>query len=382
MVDLRNTQRLDDTQRMLRDSVAAFTERESPIERGRKTREEGGVDRDAWQQMAHNGWLGLLYPEAKGGMGLGLAEAAVMFEELGRTLVPEPLAASSVLAGGVLAACDEDAFQGQMLPSVIDGRCLVALAWQEAANVYDVDAIAATADNNGLLTGTKRFVVAAHAADAFLVTANGSEGLGLYWVANDAAGLTISTDETIDGNSLGTLVMSGAESSARLCASDALALVNRALEEARLCAAAELVGVMSSALSITLDYVKQREQFGQPIGKFQALQHRLVDLWIQTELSRSSVIRAVQVFDQTADSARRAEAVSAAKARCASAASLVTRQSIQLHGGIGYTEACDIGLFLKRAVALSSWLGNASMHRRRYARIAVLSANSRSNDHE
>ncbi len=148
-------------------------------------------------------------------------------------------------------------------------------------------------------------------------------------------------------------------------------IIDAVVDEARLLAAAELVGVMTQALETTLDYVKQREQFGQPIGKFQALQHRLVDLWIQTELARSSVIRGVQTFEATTDAAVRTEAAGAAKARASDAAMLVTRQGIQLHGGIGYTDACDIGLFLKRALNLSSWLGNGSAQRRRLAAVPM-----------
>ena len=143
-----------------------------------------------------------------------------------------------------------------------------------------------------------------------------------------------------------------------------------AVDEARLCASAELVGVMKQALDDTLAYVKQREQFGRPVGKFQAIQHRLVDLWVQQELSRDVVAQACTCFDETDDPARRAAEASAAKARCSEAGLLIGRQSIQLHGGIGYTDAYHIGMYLKRALVLSAWLGNAGMHRNRFAAFA------------
>ena len=150
----------------------------------------------------------------------------------------------------------------------------------------------------------------------------------------------------------------------------AVVSVERAVDEARLCAAAELTGVMSRTLELTLDYVKQREQFGQTLASFQVLQHRLVDLFILQELSRNTLAQAVAEFDSTPDPRRRARVVSAAKARCSDAGMIITRQAIQLHGGIGFTDECDIGLFLKRALVLSAWLGNARVHRNRFGRFA------------
>ena len=366
---------LNETQRLLRDSVAQFVARESDVSRARATRvEQGGFDQATWSTMADNGWLGLRFEEDHGGLGLGLAEAAVVLEELGRALVPEPVCAATVLAAGVLARSGNEPLKQAHLPSIAEGREIPALAWQEQPNCYDPAAIvtrAETSDGITRLTGEKRFVPAIGSASALLVSARGPAGVGVYWVERGAGGLDVRSERSVDGVDIGRVTLQETPATSVVAETGGETLIAPALDEARLLGAAELVGVMSQALETTLDYVKQREQFGQPIGKFQALQHRLVDLWVQTELARSSVIRGVQTFESTTDEGRRVEAASAAKARASDAAMLVTRQGIQLHGGIGYTDACDIGLFLKRALNLSSWLGNGAVHRRRIAALPM-----------
>jgi len=362
---------MDDTRRMLRDSVRTFASREYDLERARSVREEPlGFDKGVWRNMAENGWFGLLHPEDMGGVGLGLGEACVVLEELGRALVSEPVVPAAILAGAILRDGDDAALRAEKLPALIAGDVIPAVAWQEERNRYDPEAIAtqAQADGDGArVTGTKRFVPAAAGSDAFIVSAKGPAGLGLYWIERDAEGLSLRLDTTVDGVDYGTVTLQAARGT-QISSSDAGPVLANAIDEARLCASAELVGVMSEALDVTLNYVKQREQFGQPIGKFQALQHRLVDLFVQQELSRNTVAQSAAIFDETSDPVRRASAASAAKARCSDAGMLITKQGIQLHGGIGYTDECDIGLFLKRALVLSSWLGNAAVHRGRFAK--------------
>ncbi|MEX2617667.1 MAG: acyl-CoA dehydrogenase family protein [Alphaproteobacteria bacterium] len=366
----------DDTQRMLLDSARAFVSRSGGVERARASREKApGFDRGVWRTMAANGWFGLLFAEEYGGLALGFAEAAIVIEELGRCLAPEPFVSAVVLAGGVLRGSDNAALRAEKIQALIEGEVIPALAWQETANDYDPARIAARAvpSAEGItLTGSKRFIPAAAGADAFIVTAMGPDGVGLYWLEAGAAGLSLSLDPGVDGIDYGTLNMSNVfvPSDRIVLSRDAGPVVSAAVDEARLCAAAELVGVMKQAFDDTLAYVKQREQFGRPVGKFQALQHRLVDLWVQQELSRDVLAQACRCFDETGDPVRRAAEASAAKARCSEAGLLIGRQSIQLHGGIGYSDACHIGMYLKRALVLSAWLGNAGMHRNRYAEFA------------
>jgi len=368
---------LDETQRMLCDSVVAFVARHAGLDRMRALRErEPGFERTTWGAMAENGWFGLLVPEADGGLGLGFGELRVVMEELGRGLVPEPVAAAAVLAGGTIAFGDNLGLRAGLLPAILGGDILPALAWQERNGVYDPEAVAATVVRTAgfpLLSGVKRFVPAASGADGFVVSARGAEGLELWWVPASAPGVHFASARRVDGGFLGDVTFDGVRLDAGACvasAAVATAALTRAVDEARLAACAELLGVMGRALDITLDYVKQRTQFGRPIGAFQALQHRIVDMWTQQQLARASVRDAVRVFDATTDPRERAVAVSAAKARCGDAALLVTRQGIQLHGGMGYTDEADIGLYLKRALVLSAWLGNAVAHRRRFAELA------------
>lgn len=364
---------LDDTQRMLRDSVAAFVARAGGPERVRAWRGQSpGFDRKRWQEMAEAGWFGLLVPEESGGLGLGFAELGVVMEELGRGLAPEPVAAgvlsTSVLINGGEAAAAET------LAAVVDGRRLVLPAFQEEAAVYDLEATHTRADPVAAgfaLSGTKVFVADAEGSDGFIVSAATPEGVALFLVDRDADGVRIENGGRVDHGSLATVTFESV-TARHVVANPAAsgAAIARAVDEARLAAAAELLGVMSQALDMTLEFVKQRVQFGKPIGSFQALQHRIVDLWTQKELARSSVGHAAQVFDRTDDAIRRGAAVSAAKSRASAAALHITREAIQLHGGMGYTDECDIGLFLKRALVLSAWLGNATYHRRRFDRLA------------
>ena len=367
---------IDDTQRLLRDSVAAFREREGGLDRARAARAQPpGFQRETWRKIADNGWFGILAPEAYGGMDLGLAEACVVQEELGRGLVPEPVAAATLAMRAVLHG-DKDRAKAALLADLISGKTIAALAWQEENGCYDpakMEMVAEQTAQGFRLNGVKRFVPAAEGADVFLVTAQGPSGPMLIRLARDTAGLRLDSDATIDGGAYGSVVLAGAMAAEEdIIASPAVmvAAVARAIDETRVLIAAELLGVMSQALDDTVAFVKQRTQFGRPIGSFQVLQHRLVDMWTQAELSRAAVRRAVTVIDDGGDSQECAVAASAAKARCSEAALMIGRQGIQLFGGMGYTDECDIGLFMKRALLLSAWLGNATYHRRRFAALA------------
>lgn len=368
---------LTDDQRMIQESAAAFLDRNSSLERVRSLRsQQPGFDRATWKSMADLGWIGLMVPEEYDGMGMGFGELSVLLQELGAGLMPEPLIAAAVLGGGAIVHGDNDDLKAALLTKIIQGDVVPALAWQEAVSAIDPTAVEtrATKANNGVsITGVKRFVPAAGGADGFVVSAQTDDGVALYWVEKDSKGLSIDYQSRVDGGFYGTVTLDKvAVDGAQQVASAAVAakVLNRVIDEGRLAASAELLGVMSKALDISLDYIRQRVQFGKPIGSFQALQHRSVDLYVQQELSRSTVIQGAATFDHTDDVGRRAVAASQAKARCSDAGLRVTRECIQLHGGIGYTDEASIGLYLKRAMVIASWLGNGSAHRRRYAEIA------------
>ncbi len=334
--------------RLIRESAAGLAPRTGDLRRVRGLRfQTPGFDRSVWQQMCEMGWPGLLVAEDDGGAGLGLAEYCALAEELGAALTPEPLISAS-LAARVL--------RGEPLGALLSGTRLVLPAWQERANRFDIGD--GTRVANGQVSGRKLFIPAAGGADDFLVATVD----GLVLVAADAAGVALHLDQTQDGGEYGTLVLTDAP-----CTSVSGEL---ALDEAALATAAYLLGVMDRAFAITLDYLKTRQQFGRAIGSFQALQHRAADLKIQLALTRASVQSAAAVLDRGAAPNARRAAVSRAKARASDAAMLVCRQAIQLHGGIGYTDEADPGLFLRKAMVLANLYGSAALHRARFAQMA------------
>ena len=335
--------------RMLRDSVAAVVPRGGDLKRIRALRfGVPGFDRAVWRQMCEMGWLGLRVTEADGGAGLGMAEFCAIAEELAAGLAPEPL---------IACACSARVLPPEDLPDLLSGEQIIIPAWQERADTVEPGDDTVLAD--GRITGRKVFVPMAAGADAFLVAVRG----GVALVRADAPGVRLATATTQDGGHYGTLTLTDAPG--RFVVGDLAA----AIEEATLLTAAGLLGVMERSFELTLDYLRTRKQFGRPIGSFQALQHRAADLKLQCALTRASVENAAAVLDSGASLPRRQAAVSRAKARAATAALLVTREGIQMHGGIGYTDEYDVGLYLRKAMVLSNQFGSAAAHRERFARL-------------
>jgi len=363
---------------MLSNSVTDFA-RGVDVARARRLHEtKTECDRAVWKQMADLGWLGVLVPEQYGGMGLKLADMAIVAQGLARALVPEPLAAAAVLAARVLADSNNEALKQKLLAGLASGDTLPAVAWQEQAGTLEVSRInmQATPFEGGFrVNGSKRFVIGASNADGYIVSANAAQGMQLLWVPRDAPGATMAFDTLADGRQSGTLTLSDVTVSKDnvVNTGDAAAKsLARAIDHTAVIASAELSGIMGRSLEMTLDYLKTRVQFGKPIGSFQALQHRSVDLYIQQELSSAVLADCLAVLDDEPDDRTRAAAASRAKARCTDAALLITRQAIQMHGAIGFTEDCDVGLYVKRAMTLAAWLGNGTAHRRRYAKTEIL----------
>ena len=365
-----------DHRRLLADSVADFAARGTDMTRVRRLRgSRDEYDRAAWSKMAELGWLGILVPEQHGGLGLGLTEMAIVAKGLARTLAPEPLAAAAVLAATALASGENEDLKRSQLPRLAAGEMLPALAWQETPGVLDPAAascVAAPFEGGYKLSGTKRFVAGSAQADAWLVSARAGADLVLLWVPRVTAGARLELETLADGRAFGTLTLEDALAPRAHVvargngAAQALAL---AFDHANAIAAAELSGVLERALEMTLDYLKTRAQFGRPIGSFQALQHRAVDLHIHKEVAGAVLEESLAALDRRPDATARAAAASRVKARCADAALKVTRETIQLHGGIGFTDDYDAGLYLKRAMTLAAWLGGATWHRRRYAQL-------------
>lgn len=324
-----------------------------------------GFDPVVWREMAAAGWLGLLLPEADGGIGLGHLEMCVLAERLGMALAPEPFLGAGVLALSMLADAEAGPLRDRLLEPALSGELTLAVAWK--ADPADAPAIAV---ENGRLVGRAALVWPIDGVDGFIAYANGADGPGLFWAPRDAAGLTIARDLLVDGGHAGRLSFDGVEALPLPTYTPAASVLGNAVDRARLAASAELVGVMKQAFDMTVAYLQVRTQFGKQIASFQAIQHRFADLFIQYRLACAAVLEAAAVMDSDSDADAKSAAVSAAKARAGSAAGLITREAIQLHGAIGYTDEHDIGLYLKRALVLAAWLGDSASHRRRFARLS------------
>jgi alkylation response protein AidB-like acyl-CoA dehydrogenase len=367
----------DEMRRMLRDSAADFVARSDLAKNVRAWRgKTPGFDRARWSEMAGLGWTGIRVPEEFGGAGLAVADAVALLMETARGLGPEPLSAVAILAARAIVEGGEPAACTALLPGLCDGSRILVAAFADAAgqmSASEVSAQARDAAGAVTLTGTKLYISGAAGADGFIVAAREADGVGLFHVAREAQGVTLDLRPWTDGTFCGTLRLDRV----MVAAADRVASASRgeraldaALEEARVAASAEMLGLMSEAQARTLDYLRTRKQFGKAIGSFQALQHRSVDLFVEIELTRAALDRAVRTLDATDDPRERALAASACKARASDAALHVAREAIQMHGAIGYTDEHDIGLFVRRALVLSAWLGNAGAHRRRYERLA------------
>lgn len=360
----------NDTVEAFRDSARDFLSRADTITRLRALRSSAeGFDRQAWQSIANAGWPAVLVSEQDGGLGLGLREMSAIAEEVGQHLLPEPYIASAVQATVALARSPQSALRALLLEHLCTGELIAGLAWQEQLGQLRCEHIETTAQKSGdgyKLNGTKCFVLPGPGADGWLVLAVEGTTPILAWLPQDTAGVGCSEQRCVDGSVMYTLVLKDvmvATSHVLATGPMVTIAVNEANDFARIIQSAELLGVMRRALAVTLEYLNTRKQFGRQIGSFQALKHRAVDAYIQVELSSACLSEVLGLVEQGASASLLSSRV---KARCASAALLVTRMAIQFHGAMGYTDECDVGLYFKRALHLSSWLGNVEQHRKRY----------------
>ncbi|HVY45083.1 MAG TPA: acyl-CoA dehydrogenase [Minicystis sp.] len=372
---------LSPDQKMLADSAAQFAKKESPVARFRKLRDDPvGWEKTVWKQMGELGWLAILMPESLGGFGGTFVDYALVAEQLGATLVPEPLLASCALAATAVLDAGSAAQQEELLAPVAAGDATIALAYAERDARYDAAHVATRARKQGAgyrLDGEKVWVLEGHAADRLVVSARTGggvgerEGVSLFAVDPKQKGVTVTPVRTMDGHRAAVVRFDGAEVPASALLGHeggALAAIEHAIDRGAAAACAEGVGNLRASLEMTRDYLCTRKQFGVAIGSFQALQHRLVDMFIEVELAKSTNILAALKVDD-ADPLERAGAVSAAKAELTMSGKLVSQQAIQLHGGIGVTEEHDIGLYFKRMAVLMSLFGDEAFHLARFSRL-------------
>lgn len=368
---------LSEEQQLLKDSVERFVREEYAFESRRKlATSDDGFSRTNWKQIAELGWLGAGLPEEFGGIGGGAVERMIVMEQIGRGLVLEPYFATVVLGAGLLLEAGSDAQKRALLPKLAAGELLLAFAHAERQARFDLQDVATKAEKAGKgwrISGEKAVVLHAAAADKLIVSARiaggrrDRDGLGLFVVDKGAEGLTRRDYPTVDGLRASEVALDGVEAEAALGEpGHGLAVVERVVEQAVAALCAEAVGAMQVLHDDTNEYLKTRVQFGRPIGQFQVLQHRMVDMFMEVEQSRSMMLLATLKLEDP-DARERARAVSAAKVQIGRSGRFVGQQSIQLHGGMGMTEELRVGHYFKRLAMIDLSFGDADWHLKRFA---------------
>lgn len=373
---------LNDEQAMLADTAKDFVREHAPVKHLRELRDTNNADgfsRDLWKSFAEMGFTGILIGEDQGGLGLGHVEAGVVLEEIGRNLSPSPFLATAIAA---VEALKGSALAGEFYPGILTGETVAALAIDEQAKFRDSVGMKAERAGNGFrLSGKKQFVTHGHVADLIIVAARtaGSDsdenGVTLFAVDKGTAGLTATPERLADSSIAARLDFDNVEVTADAVIGEVDAgrdPLNRLLRAGRSGASSEMLGVGTGAMDMTVDYLKQRKQFGVLIGTFQALQHRAAHLYSEMEVARAATLRAQQMLDSGAtDNLWRAdEAVSVAKAQAGLASMLAVQEGVQMHGGIGMTDEYDIGFYMKRHRVLAEMFGDANFHADKLARAA------------
>jgi len=366
---------LNDEQTMLRDTAKDFVAEHAPVSHMRALRDSNdpvGFSRDLWRQFAEMGFTGILIGEDQNGLGLGHVEAGIVLEEIGRNLSPSPFLTTAIAA---VAALKGTPHAARWFPGILGGETVAALAIDEGAKHRNAIGMQAERSGNGFrLTGRKQFVTHGHIADLLIVaartagSADDEHGITLFAVDKGAAGLTAEAERLADASVAARLDFNGVEVDADAVIGEVDAgrdPLARLLRAGRTGASAELLGVGGGAMDLTINYLKERKQFGVAIGSFQALQHRAAHLYAEMEVARAAVLKAQQLLD-AGDPAADA-AVSVAKAMTALATTLSVQEGVQMHGGIGMTDEYDIGFYMKRARILAEMFGDANFHADRLA---------------
>lgn len=370
---------LNEEQKLLKDTAREFIQAHAPVEAFRKlrdTHDPRGYSSELWQQMAELGWASITLPEAYGGLDFGFAGLGVVIEEAGKTLARSPLFSSVVLGASAVLLGGSEAQKQALLPEIAAGTLTLALAVDEGPHHQPADIrTRAEADGTGYrLSGEKHLVVDGQTASKLVVAARtagsnpGSEGITLLLVDADAPGVTRLPRSMVDAHAVATLRfdnVSVSQDQVLGTPGQGHALLEQVLDRGRVAITAEMLGSMQAMFQRTIDYLKEREQFGVKIGSFQALKHRAAYLYTEIEHCKSVVLEALQAVD--GNPAHLPELASLAKAKVGETCLLVMDEATQMHGGIGVTDELDVGLFLKRSRVLNQLLGTPAFHRDRYA---------------
>ena len=366
---------------MLKDAAKGFLADSAPVSQLRRLRDEentDGFDRSTWKEMAEMGWTSVLVPEEHGGVAMGHVAAGVIAEEMGRTLTASPYLSTAIMGATALSRFGSDAQKGDWLPRIAAGEAITAVAVDEGRkhNPLHVTTKAERSGNGFKLTGSKSFVAEGHIADMLIVsarTAGGDteeEGISLFLVPQNAAGLKVDRTSMVDSRNSARIELDGVEVDADALLGEVDAgykPLEGILDAGRAGLSAEMSGSAQECLHQTVEYLKERKQFGEIIGTYQGLQHRAAHLYSEIELGKSIVLKTLQTLDMAPDHA--AMMVSAAKSKMGQVAQLAAQESIQMHGGIGMTDEYDIGFFIKRVRVAEALFGDANYHTDKFARM-------------
>lgn len=372
---------LSEEQQMLVDSIGKFLQNDYAFDVRRKlAKSELGFSRDNWKMYAELGWLSVPFAADNGGFGGSTVDLMLMHEQFGKAMVVEPLVPTLILGGRLIELLGNAAQKEALLSAVIQGELQLALASNERVARNNPAIVATTARRDGndyVINGEKIVVLNGHAADKLLVTARTSgaqdaaDGISVFVVDADAAGVERTVYPTVDGLRAADIRFSNVRVPAANLLGDegaAFTAVETVIDEATLALCAEAVGAMEVMYKTTVDYTKTRKQFGMPIGKFQVLQFRMVDMFIAHEQSKSMIYMAALRAQDGRDAARKA--ISAAKVQIGKASRKVGQEAIQLHGGMGMTDELNVGYYFKRVTAFDALFGNVDYHLERYTRVA------------
>lgn len=370
---------LTEDQQMLAESAKGFLGEHAPVAALRKLRDEkspDGYSKELWAKFAEMGWTGMVIPEKHGGLDFGYVGAGLICEQMGRNLTASPFLSTAVMAATAIKRGGSAGQQDKWLPTIAAGKALMAIAVDEGRKHNPAGtALKAVKQGNGFrLDGTKIFVADGHVADALIVAARTggrtgeTKGISLFIVDRKTKGLGVERTIMVDSRNAARLTFEGVNvdgADVLGTLDDGHGLLEGVLDAGRIGLSAELSGVAQESFERTVQYLKDRSQFGKLIGTFQALQHRAAHLYSEVEIAKSAVLKALQTLDETPD--KTAAIASLAKAKTSEVAKLAVSEAVQMHGGMGMTDQIDIGLFMKRARAGAEYLGDAHFHADRLA---------------
>ena len=353
----------NDEQNMLREQIQKFCESEYDFyKREEIVKSPNDFDENVWNLFAEQGWLSMPFSEQSGGLGFGPIELSILFEEFGKALVIEPYLSTVVLSGTLL---DKSTFseKNDLIEKICTGSIHISLAYAEVDNGYDYLNPSTTLDSKFVLNGTKTLVLNGSNAEKIIVTCTNDDTLNIVVLDANTPGVSINSFSTVDGQSCSEISFENVKldkSNIISTGNDAENLLKETINLATLCICAEAVGCMESCYHKTLEYTKGREQFGQPISGFQVLQHRMVDMFIESELAKSLLIKAMLEVNNRSDEMYKH--VSALKSYVGKSGKLSAKEAVQLHGGMGVSEEMMIGHYLKKMISIDALFGNADYH--------------------